>query len=49
MYYTAKECKFNVILAGHYKTETSGVKALGRLLEKKFGLKTVFIDLPTGL
>lgn len=48
-YYNAKEGKLNVIIAGHYKTETSGVKALGELLERKFGLKTVFIDLPTGL
>ena len=48
-YYNAKECRLNVIIAGHYKTETSGVQALGELLKKKFGLKTVFIDLPTGL
>lgn len=48
-YYDAKEGKLNVILAGHYKTETSGVVAIGNLLEQKFGLKTKFIDLPTGL
>jgi len=48
-YYTAKEKRLNVILAGHYKTETSGVKAVGELLRQKYGIKTVFIDLPTGL
>lgn len=48
-YYTAKEKGLNVILAGHYKTETSGVKAIGELLRQKYGIKTVFIDLPTGL
>ena len=48
-YHNAKEGKINVILAGHYKTETSGVKAIGKLLEEKFGVKTVFIDVPTGM
>jgi dinuclear metal center YbgI/SA1388 family protein len=48
-YYDAKEGGLNVIIAGHYKTETSGVKAIGELLERKFEVKTVFIDLPTGL
>ena len=49
VYYYAKEGKINVIFAGHYKTETSGVKSLGSLLENKFNIKTVFIDMPTGL
>jgi dinuclear metal center YbgI/SA1388 family protein len=48
-YDDAEEGKMNVIFAGHYKTETLGIKALGPLLKKKFGLKTVFIDSPTGL
>ncbi|MDE1868916.1 MAG: Nif3-like dinuclear metal center hexameric protein [Candidatus Micrarchaeota archaeon] len=48
-YYDAKEGKINVVLAGHYKTETSGVKALGKMLEKKLGIETSFIDVPTGL
>lgn len=46
-YYDAKEGKLNVILAGHYKTETNGVIAVGNLLKQKFDLKTMFIDLPT--
>lgn len=48
-YNDAKEGRLNVIIAGHYKTETSGVKALGALLKREFGLKTVFIDVPTGM
>jgi dinuclear metal center YbgI/SA1388 family protein len=48
-YLSAKDGKLSMIIAGHYKTETFGVKALGNLLEKKFNLKTVFIDNPTGM
>ncbi len=44
-----KEAKINVIGAGHYATETVGVKALMPLLSKKFGVKTIFLDSPTGL
>ncbi len=43
------ERPIHVIYGGHYNTETVGVKALARHLEKQFGLQTVFIDLPTGL
>jgi dinuclear metal center YbgI/SA1388 family protein len=49
MYHYARERELNVLLGGHYLTETVGVKAVGRLLEEKFGLETVFIDVPTGL
>ncbi|MBI5076634.1 MAG: Nif3-like dinuclear metal center hexameric protein [Nitrospirae bacterium] len=48
-YTLAEEMKLNVVFAGHYATETVGVKAVGNMLEKKFGLKTEFIDHPTGL
>ncbi len=48
-YWTAKEAGINVIFAGHYATETLGVKAVSELLAKKFGLDCFFIDLPTGL
>lgn len=48
-YLRAKEGKLSMIIAGHYKTETLGVKEVGKLLEKKFNLKTVFIDNPTGM
>jgi dinuclear metal center YbgI/SA1388 family protein len=43
-YNLAKEYGINVIFAGHYATETFGVKALGRLLTTKFKLKSEFID-----
>jgi dinuclear metal center YbgI/SA1388 family protein len=43
------ERPISVIYGGHYNTETVGVKALARHIEKQFGLQTVFIDLPTGL
>ncbi len=49
IYYTAKDSDMNVIFAGHHATETVGLKALSKVLEKRFRLETVFIDLPTGL
>jgi len=36
VYTSAKEAKFNVIFAGHYATETLGVKALMEVVKKKF-------------
>jgi dinuclear metal center YbgI/SA1388 family protein len=47
-YWEAKEAEINVIFAGHYATETLGVRAVGEHLQKKFSIETVFIDLPTG-
>jgi len=49
VYYTAKDSGMNVIFAGHHATETIGLKALARIVSGQFGVKTVFIDLPTGL
>lgn len=49
-FYTAvKDLKFNVIFAGHYATETLGVRALMPILKNRFKVKTIFIDDPTGL
>ena len=45
----AEELGVNVLYAGHYATETFGVKALARVIEKRFGIPWVFIDHPTGL
>lgn len=45
----AQDMGINILFAGHYATETFGVKALGALLEQQFGLPTVFIDNPTGM
>jgi len=33
------------VAAGHYATETFGVRALGDLLQERFGLEHVFVDL----
>ncbi len=49
IYYTAKDSGMNVIFAGHHATETVGLKALSKVLRKRFKVETVFIDLPTGL
>ena len=48
-YFDAVEGAINLILAGHYATETWGVRALGAHLEEKFGLPWEFIGHPTGL
>ncbi len=48
-YHTTKEAKMNMIIAGHYATETTGVKALMKLLKQKFNIQTIFIDIPTGM
>ena len=45
----AEELGVNVLYAGHYATETFGVRALAAELEEKFGLEWCFIDRPTGL
>ncbi|MBR9676335.1 Nif3-like dinuclear metal center hexameric protein [Candidatus Woesearchaeota archaeon] len=49
VYGYAKESKLNVVSAGHYATETVGVKALMPLLKERFGVETVFLDAPTNL
>jgi dinuclear metal center YbgI/SA1388 family protein len=47
-YHQAREWRMNVVFAGHYATETLGVRALGDHLADRFGLETVFLDVPTG-
>lgn len=46
---TAEDMGMNLFFAGHYATETFGVKALGELLSERFGLPVIFIDNPTGM
>lgn len=41
----AEEYGINGVFAGHYATETFGVKALAGVLKKKFGIKAEFIDM----
>lgn len=45
----AEELGLNLLLGGHYATETFGVKALAQHLSQKFGLEWEFVALPTGL
>jgi dinuclear metal center YbgI/SA1388 family protein len=45
----AAELGINLLLGGHYATETFGVKALAAHLSEKFQLAFEFIDSPTGL
>ncbi len=48
-FHEAMEGDCVLILAGHYATETGGVKAVGRHLAEKFNFKTEFLDHPTGM
>ncbi len=48
-HFDAEEWGLNVVYAGHYATETVGVKALAAHIQAKFGLPWEFIDHPTGL
>ncbi|MBV9671706.1 MAG: Nif3-like dinuclear metal center hexameric protein [Verrucomicrobia bacterium] len=45
----AQELGINLIYAGHYATETFGVRALAERVAKEFSLPWCFIDLPSGL
>ena len=48
-YHTAKELGVNVIVAGHWATETVGILSVGKAAATFFGLESVFINKPTGL
>jgi dinuclear metal center YbgI/SA1388 family protein len=43
---SARELGVHLIAAGHYATETFGVKRLGEHLAERFGLRHVFLDVP---
>jgi dinuclear metal center YbgI/SA1388 family protein len=45
----AEELGINLIYAGHYATETFGVRVLAEHLEQKFDTNACFLDHPTGL
>jgi len=49
VYHAVLEGGMAFLAAGHYATETWGVKAVAERLSLETGIKTVFIDLPTGL
>ena len=42
----AREAGIHVIAAGHYATETFGVRALGDWLAQRFGIEHVWVDIP---
>lgn len=48
-YTLAEELHVNLFYAGHYATETFGVKALAEKLAQKLALPWQFLDHPTGL
>lgn len=48
-YFDAMEIGVNVLYAGHYATETFGVKALAERTARQFALPWEFRDHPTGL
>jgi dinuclear metal center YbgI/SA1388 family protein len=45
----AEELGMNLLLGGHYATETFGVKALAAHLSQRFNLPWEFLNFPTGL
>ncbi|MCH5290563.1 MAG: Nif3-like dinuclear metal center hexameric protein [Treponema sp.] len=48
-FHNIKELGMTVIAGGHYNTETVGINLVREKLAKETGLKTLFIDFPTGL
>ena len=42
----ARESGVHFLAAGHYATETFGVRALGERLEERFGVRHLFVDVP---
>jgi dinuclear metal center YbgI/SA1388 family protein len=45
----ARELGIVILYAGHYATETLGVRALGDAVAERFGVESTFVDAPTGL
>lgn len=48
-YHYCREQKINVLAAGHYNSETFGVKLVAEKVKQELQLETTFIDMPTGL
>lgn len=49
IYHQCLEAGINVLFGGHYMTEITGVQAVMKKVDLELGIKTVFIDVPTGL
>jgi dinuclear metal center YbgI/SA1388 family protein len=48
-YHEAMELGVNLLLGGHYATETFGVRALAARLSESFGVPWEFLHFPTGM
>ena len=48
-YHTAMENNTSMLCAGHYATETTGIKLLMNHIKEKFDVETEFFDFPTGI
>ena len=49
IYHHCLESRIHVIFAGHYHSESFGVRALADRLTRETGLETTYVDVPTGL
>ena len=45
----ARDLGIVVVYAGHYATETLGIRALGEFVAREFAVEAQFLDAPTGL
>lgn len=49
VFHPAKEYGTAILTLGHYRSETPGVFAVMDLVKSKFGIETVFVDIPTNM
>ena len=49
VFHPAKENGTAILTLGHYRSETPGVFAVMDLVKSKFGIETVFVDIPTNM
>jgi dinuclear metal center YbgI/SA1388 family protein len=49
VYHYCREERINAFFAGHYRTESHGVKALAAWLAREAGIETTWLDVPTGM
>ncbi len=49
VFHPAKEYGAAILTLGHYRSETPGVFAVMDLVKSKFGIETVFVDIPTNM
>ena len=49
VFHPAKETDTAILTLGHYRSETPGVFAVMDLVKSKFGIETLFLDIPTNL